>query len=207
MKKIKNIILSLFLLVIIVVVSGYTKNTLQQRNDTTLVSSKQNQTINMFVTHGHCSTPFTGIVKNLSVHIPKRDDLGNPLENMSVSFEIDPNSFQVCAGDDLTRRIKTPGLFIGKNNENIIFKSTEIYTMGLDWYQINGKMSINGVEKDVKLFATGIRNSKETIATSLVLEGQMNLFDWGIDYDKIVTGHSEMISTKWMHVNMKIALP
>ena len=76
--------------------------------------------------------------------------------------------------------------------------------LGIDWYQINGKMSIKGVESDVKLFATGIRNLNETTTTSLVLEGQMNLFDWGIDYDMIVNGKSEKITTKWMHLNLKI---
>jgi polyisoprenoid-binding protein YceI len=160
----------------------------------------------LFVTHGHCSTPFAGIVENLIIDIPTRPDLGNPLENMQISFEINPNSFNVCAGDDLTKRIKTPGLFIANNNENITFRSTDIYTMGLDWYQVNGKMSIKGIEKDVKLFISGIRDKDEVMTSSLVIEAQMNLFDWGIDYDLIVNGKSDSISTKWMHFNMKIKL-
>ena len=125
---------------------------------------------------------------------------------MNISFEIDPNSFNVCAGDDLTARIKSPGLFIGENDEKITFRSTEVYTMGIDWYQVNGKMSIKGVEKDVKLFVTGIRDPKEVMASLLVLEGQMNLFDWGIDYDKIVNGKSDTVPTKWMYINMKIEM-
>ena len=80
---------------------------------------------------------------------------------MKISFEIDPNSFNVCSGDYLTSRIKTPGLFIGENEEKITFRSTEIYTMGIDWYQVKGKLSIKGVEKNVKLFATGIRDPKK----------------------------------------------
>lgn len=208
MKNIKNIILSLVVLLIIIVASSYTKiASVFEINDTVSVfENQQNQTINLFVTHGHCSTPFAGVVDELKVIAPVRDGLGNPLENMKISFEVDPNSFNVCAGDDLTARIKTPGLFIGENDEKIIFKSTEVYTMGIDWYQVNGKLSIKGIEKDVKLFVTGIRDVKETMASSLVLEGQMNLFDWGIDYDKIVNGKSERISTKWMYINMKIEM-
>ncbi|WP_456439815.1 YceI family protein [Psychroserpens sp.] len=208
MKKFRNIVLSLTLLVIILVSSGYSRSTTTSQNseEVAVLENKQNQTINLFVTHGHCSTPFAGIVDDLKVSLQKRTDLGNPLEDMKISFEVDPNSFNVCAGDDLTSRIKTPGLFIGMNNEKITFRSTNVYTMGLDWYQINGKMSIKGIEKDVKLFATGIRDSKDTMSSLLVLEGQMNLFDWGIDYDKIVNGKSDTVPTKLMYINMKIKI-
>jgi polyisoprenoid-binding protein YceI len=123
---------------------------------------------------------------------------------MSISFDIDPNSFIVCKGEDLTARIKTPGLFIGKPNEKITFRSTQVYTMGLDWYQVNGILSIKGVEKEVQLFVTGIRDPKDTMASSLVLQGQMNLLDWGIDYDLIVNGESLSTPTKWMFINMTI---
>ena len=208
MKKFRNIVLSLTLLVILLVSSGYSRSTttIQNNENVTGLENKQNQTINLFVTHGHCSTPFAGIVNDLKVTLQPRTDLGNPLEDLKISFEVDPNSFNVCAGDDLTSRIKTPGLFIGKNNEKITFRTTDVYTMGLDWYQINGKMSIKGIEKDVKLFATGIRDPKDTMSSLLVLEGQMNLFDWGIDYDKIVNGKSDSVPTKLMHINMKIKI-
>jgi polyisoprenoid-binding protein YceI len=206
MKRIKYIALSFSVLIIILVASAFSKSTsIDKENKAFLaLENEHNQTINLFVTHGHCSTPFAGIVDDLKVSVPRRGDLGNPLENMKISFEVNPNSFNVCRGADLTKRIKTPGLFIGENNEKITFRSTHVYTMGLDWYQVNGKMSIKGIEKEVKLFVTGIRDPKETMTSSLVLEGQMNLFDWGIDYDKIVNGRSEDISTKWMHINMKI---
>ncbi|WP_299247410.1 YceI family protein [uncultured Lacinutrix sp.] len=208
MKNIKNLALSLIVLTIIIVASGFTISPSVFKNNETVmvVENKQKQTLNLFVTHGHCSTPFTGVVDNLKVNAPIRSDLGNPLEDMKISFVVNPNSFSVCAGDDLTAKIKTPGLFIGKNDEKIIFKTTEIYTMGIDWYQVNGKMSIKGIEKDVTLFATGIKKPKETKTRLLVLEGQINLFDWGIDYDKIVNGKTEINPTKWMYINMKIEM-
>ncbi|ARV16750.1 YceI family protein [Polaribacter sp. SA4-12] len=207
MKNIKYIVLSLIVLVIIIIASGFVKKSSDLNEDVvqSTDNNKRRQTINMFVTHGHCSTPFSGVVDDLKIAIPYRPDLGNPLENMIISFDIDPNTFAVCSGDDdLTERVKTPGLFIGKLNEKITFRSTDIYIMGIDWYQINGKMSIKGVESDVKLFATGVRNPNETTTSSLIIEGQMNLFDWGIDYDLIVNGKSEKITTKWMHLNLKI---
>ena len=208
MKNIKNIVLSLVVFAIIIVASGFTISTSdsQKNEDIKVVKNNKKQTINLFVTHGHCSTPFTGIVDNLKVSAPIRNDLGNTLEDMKISFEINPNSFNVCAGEDLTARIKTPGLFIGENDEKITFRTTEVYTMGLDWYQLNGKMSIKGIEKGVKLLVTGIRDPKETRTSTLVLEGQINLFDWGIDYDKIVNGNSDTIPTKWMYFNMKIEM-
>lgn len=208
MKKIKNSVLPLVVLIVVIVASGYTINTsnFKKNKDTFVFENTQRQTINLFVTHGHCSTPFTGIVNDYRVEVPIREDLGNPLEDMKISFEIDPNTFNVCAGEELTAKIKTPGLFIGENDEKITFRSTNVYTMGIDWYQVNGKMSIKGVEKDVKFFVTGIRDPKDTMSSSLILEGQMNLLDWGIDYDKIVNGKSDIVPTKWMHINMKIDL-
>ena len=201
--------MSAAVLATIIVVSGFVKSTpsCEKKVATTAVKeNKQNQTINMFVTHGHCSTPFGGIVNNLKVDLTDRDDGGNPLENMKLSFEIDPNSFNVCANNELTERIKTPGLFIGDKEEKITFRSTNVYTMGLDWYQVNGKLSIKGVEKDVKFFVTGIRDSKDTMPSSIVLEGQLDLLDWGIDYDKIVNGKSDPVPTKLMYLNMRIKM-
>lgn len=208
MKNIKNSVLSITVLAIIVVASGFTlcTSTSQKDEGSPVPENKQNQMINLFVTHGHCSTPFSGIVENLKVNVSNRDDLGNPLEELKISFEVDPNSFNVCAGDDLTARIKTPGLFIGENNEKITFRSIEVFTMGLNWYQLNGKMSIKGIEKNVKFFVSGIRDPKDSMASSLVLEGQVNLFDWEIDYDKIVNGKSDSVPTKWLHINMQIEM-
>lgn len=209
MKKNKIIVISVIVLTTLIVVSGFTLRTASCKK-TEVVSVKEDdqvQTINMFVTHGHCSTPFAGILDRLTVDFgPLREDGGNPVENMKMSFVVDPNTFNVCASDELTQRIKTPGLFIGENDEKIIFNSTNVFTMGLDWYQVNGKLSIKGVEKDVKFFVTGIRDTNQSRPSSMVLEGQFNLLDWGIDYDKIVNGKSDAVPTKWMHINMKFGL-
>ncbi len=209
MKKIKIIGLSVAVLTTIIVVSGFatSKPSCEKEKTKPVKVMEQKQTVNMFVTHGHCSTPFAGNVDNLKVDLgPKRYDGGNPLENMKISFEIDPNSFNTCRGDDLTERVKTPGLFIGDNDEKITFRTTDVYTMGIDWYQVNGRVSIKGVEQDVKFFVTGIRNPEDIKPNSLVLQGQLNLLDWGIDYDKIVNGKSDPVPTKWMYLNMRFGI-
>jgi polyisoprenoid-binding protein YceI len=208
MKKLKNIGLSLAALAIVAIVSGYTFSTSNngKSNDFSVINPAKNHIMNMFVTHGHCSTPFTGNVQNLNVSFEKREDKGNPIEGMKLSFEVDPNTFNVCSGDDLTARIKTPGLFINDKKENITFRSKNIYTMGIDWYQVNGIMTIKGIEHDVKFFVTGIRDPKASMSSVLILEGQIDLLDWGIDYDLIVNGKSDPHPTKWMHMNMKIVL-
>ncbi len=97
-------------------------------------------------------------------------DAGNPLENMRISFEVDPNSYRACRGDvaDLTKRVKTKGVFINDKNEKTRFKMTNVYVMRVDWYQINGMLSIKGVEREVKFFATGIRNSYKSMSSELV---------------------------------------
>ena len=211
MKKIKHIVFPLIALVIILVASGYTKNTSDSTNNdivdtnetAAIEEKKEQQTMNLFVTHGHCSTPFAGVITDLKLGITSRSDQGNPLENMSLSFDLDPNTFKVCRAEELTATVTKPGLFIGVRDEKITFRSTNVYTMGLNWYQVNGKMSIKGIEKEVKFFVTGIRDSKEAMASSLVLSGQVNLFDWGIDYDKIVSGKSSSVPTKLLYLNMK----
>ena len=168
--------------------------------------SENSQTINFFVTHGHCSTPFSGKAEKLSITAPARSDLGNPLEGMELTFDINPNTFTSCSREVSNDQFKTPNLFYGDQDDRIRFRSTNVYTMGLDWYQINGKLSINGQERDVKFFLSGIRDPNASNPSILVLEGQFNLLDWGIDYDQLVYGSSEVIATKWMHINMKIDL-
>ena len=208
MKKIKNIVLILVVLVMVFVISSYDKSTsIFHKNDAVqVIENKQNQIANLFVSCGrHCSIKFKGIVEDLKVSVAIGDEFGYFLQNTKISFEIDPNSFNVRSGDDFFARIKTPGLFIGENEEKIVFRSTEIYDMGIDWYQVNGTLSIKGIEKEVILFVTGIRDSKDAKVHSLVLQGQMNLFDWGIDYNKIV-GNSNTVPTKWLHINMKIEM-
>ncbi len=204
----KKIVSQIAVLVIIIATSGYASSVSKgQRTEAHVITELyKNQTINLFVTHGHGSTPFAGKVEGLQVIIPERDDAGNPIENMKISFEVDPSSFVVCSGNESTARIKTPGLFISENNEKISFRSTKVFTMGMDWYQVNGKMSIKGIESEVMLFVTGIRDANDTMSTTLVLEGQLNLFDWGIDYDKIVNSDTGSVPTKWMHINMKIEM-
>lgn len=191
----------------IALMSGYVTNKTKAPKK---VSKKEKveakKKINLFVTHGHCSTPFEGVVENIDIYTPMLTFKENSLGNMSISFEVDPNSFYVNRAEELTPRIKTPGVFVGMNNEKITFKSTNVYMMGVDWYQVNGKMTIKGEEREVKLFATGIRGPYESGVSSMVLQGQVNLFDWGIDYDKLVNGKSEDIATKWLYLHMKIEL-
>ena len=209
MKKNRIIILSVIGLATLIVSSGFTINitSCKRTEDTVVKEEVQKQKINMFLTHGHCSTPFAGKLDQLTVDFGRlREDEGNPVENMKMSFVIDPNSFNVCAGEELTKKIKTHGLFMDKNEDRIVFKSTDVYTMGMDWYQVNGKLSIKGVERAVKFFVTGIRDPKQTRPKSMVLEGQVNLLDWGIDYDKIVNGQSNKNPTKMMHINMRFDL-
>ncbi len=175
-------------------------------NDKTVITEEPTpiQMANFFVSHGHCSLPFTGKVEKLELIAPVREDQGNPIENLELSFEINPKSFMVCSGDDLTAQLHTPGLFVEEGNEKMTFRSTDIYTMGMDWYQINGKLSIKGIEREVKFFISGIRDPKASRPTMLILEGQFDLLNWGIDYDKITSGESDSVPTKWMHINMKI---
>jgi len=208
MKKIRNSILPLIVLAIIIVASGSTKGSDPLGVDckTRVIENKQHQSVNMFVTHGHCSTPFSGVVDELEISYPVREDLGNPLEELKISFEIDPNTFMRCNGGKIVDKFKSPDLFASDEQDKISFRSTDIYTMGMDWYQLDGIMTIKGVEREVKFFATGIRDPKKSMTDILVLQTKLNLPEWGIDYDQKGNGDLSTIANKWMYMNMKIEL-
>lgn len=204
MKNLKNILSIIGIASLILMVSAYSTNDNSSKSYCAVGLEKTS--MNMFVTHGHCSLPFAAKLENLKVDIPSRKDFGNPLENMNLSFEMNPKSFRECRGDGISEELIMPGLFHDENHEKIMFRSTNIYTMGVDWYQINGLMTIKGVEKEVKFFASGIRQAEERLAGKLVLESQIDLLDWGIDYEKIVHSDSRDLKTKWMHFNMQLDL-
>ncbi|CAL2102544.1 YceI domain-containing protein [Tenacibaculum sp. 190130A14a] len=208
MSIIKKITVLISVVFTIALVSGYATKSSKTSNKKAekKVVVKSKKMIHMFVTHGHCSTPFEGVIENMNVYTPMLQYEENSLGNMKISFEANPNTFHVNRAEELTPRVQTPGLFIGINNENITFKSTNVYRMGVDWYQVNGKMTIKGEEREVKLFATSIRGSYDSGVSSMVLQGRVNLFDWGIDYDKLVNGKSEDIATKWLFLHLKVDL-
>lgn len=207
MKNGKRIILAIVVMAFSITSFSQKEQTFRNSNLLPTLGNSQNQQINIFVTHGHCSLPFSGKVNDLKVTFPNPSIAENPLEEMKLSFEIDPNTFKVFKVDtNLTEQVRKPGLFINEQNDKMTFVSTNVYTNGQDWYQINGILSIKGVKKEVTFFATGIRDPKTTMSKALIIEGRLELFDWGIDYDKIVRGEPGPVSTKTMHMNMKIDL-
>jgi len=44
------------------------------------------------------------------------------------------------------------------------------------------------------------------MSSALVFSGEINFFDWGIDYDKIVTGKLDAVPTKILYMNMQVSL-
>ncbi len=211
MKKFKMIAFSLIGISMIIMSCSFDDSKIEDQKTSEIVDDRdcdavENQRIHMFITHGHCSTPFTGEVTNLFIDKTVRSDQGNPLENMKVSFTVDPTTFTECRRDIENSPILTQGLFINGKEEYMKFTTKETFTMGLDWYQINGIMSIKGVEHEAKLFATGVREVNETEASKLIIYGELDLFDWNIDYEKIVNGKSSDHPTRWMNLNMTVDL-
>lgn len=171
-----------------------------------LIHPTPGQNMNLFVSHGHCSSPFSGKVENFDLQLTQRYDQGNPMEGAKLQFDINPATFAVCADREFVNKLQTPGLFWTDDAEKMTFKSTSIYTMGMDWYQINGDLTIKGITHEMKFMVTGIRNSQQRVATQLIFEGQINLEDWDIDYDKVIDRQSTSHPTKWMHLNMQVKL-
>ncbi len=230
MKKRKIIVGAAVLLTAVLVTSSF-RSGLSSNEDapcepTTTAPAKENkryQTISLAVSHGHCTLPFEATLENFKVDIPsKQVDYGNitidpktgkvrtntenpsndPLKQMKVSFDIDPNSFNTFVGEEYTQRLRKDGLFKSEKDQKIKFTTTDVFALGKDWYQLRGKLSIKGVEQDVWFWATPIYQSGKDFITSMVIEGQVNLFDFGIDYDKITTGKSDNVPSKWMYINL-----
>ena len=202
MKILKTTSLLLFALTTMGVIYAFTFKT----NYVQWTPPKRNQNMNLFVTHGHCSSPFSGQVENFDLQLTQRYDQGNPMEGAKVQFDINPATFTVCADRNYADKLQASGLFWTDNAEKITFKSTEIYTTGMDWYQINGNLTIKGVERKMKFFVSGIRAPQQQMATQLIFEGQINLMDYGIDYDQIVYGKTMDQPTQWMHFNMQVRI-
>jgi len=206
MKKLTRLFIPLTALLTISLAFGFTLLSTSCINTETITEHKPHpQHINLAVSHGHCSSKFSGQVENLNLEFFPRTDLGNPLEEMKFSFDIDPNTLNACNDNSLSEKLKSPGLFLKEEGDRITFETTNIYTMGIDWYQINGLLTIKGIKHNVIWFATGIRDKNETSPTELVLQGQLNLLDWGINFDKFLFGTIDS-PTNWLHLNMVIDL-
>jgi polyisoprenoid-binding protein YceI len=153
----------------------------------------------------HCSSKFSGQVENFNLELFHRTDIGNPLGDMKISFDINPNTLNACNDSSLSEKLKSPGFFMNEEEDKITFKTIQVNTLGIDWYQVNGKLSIKSVEHNVVLYATGIRGEDEIYPTELVLQGQVYLLDWGIDFDLFLFGTAQS-PTSWLHLNMVIDL-
>jgi len=206
MKKLIRLFIPLTALLSVCLVFGFTGlSTSCENTETTTEHKHHPQHINLAVSHGHCSSKFSGQVENLNLELIPRTDLGNPLEEMKLSFDIDPKTLNACNDSSLSEKLKSPGLFLKEEGDRITFETTNTYTMGIDWYQINGVLTIKGIKHNVIWFATGIREKNETSPTELVLQGQVNLLDWEINFDKFLFGTIDS-PTNWLHLSMVIDL-
>jgi len=206
MKKSTRLFIPLMALLTISVIFGFTLLSTSCKNTETITKSERSsQLINLAVSHGHCSSKFSGQVYNLNLELFPRTDLGNPLEDMKISFDIAPNTLTACNDSSLNKKLRSPGLFLKEEGDRITFETTNTYTLGIDWYEINGILTIKGIKHNVIWFATGIRKKNETSPTELVLQGQLNLIDWGIDFDKFIFETIDSPSY-WLHLNMVIDL-
>jgi polyisoprenoid-binding protein YceI len=206
MKSLKTILLPVTIAIALSMVCVFTLLSTSCKPTEPVTENKpSSQLINLAVSHGHCSSKFSGQVENFNLELFPRTDLGNPLEDMKISFDIDPNTLNACNDSSLSEKLKSPGFFMNKEEDKITFKTTQVYTLGIDWYQINGQLSIKGIEHNVILYATGIRGENEISPTELVLQGQVYLLDWGIDFDLFLFGTAQS-PTSYLHLNMVIDL-
>jgi len=206
MKKLTHLLIPLTALLTLSLVFGFTGLSTSCKPTKPINKNKHHpQHINLAVSHGHCSSKFSGLVENLNLELIPRTDLDNPLEDLKISFDIIPNTLNASNDSSLSEKLKSPGLFLKEEGDRITFETTNTYTMGIDWYQINGVLTIKGIKHNVIWFATGIRGENEISPTELVLQGQLNLLDWGINFDKFLFGTIDS-PTNWLHLNMVIDL-
>lgn len=178
MKKLK------YISFLLIAISTLTVTTAIQTSSFVKSEKDDRQVINLLISNNEKHYPFSGKIESLSVDLgEKRKDGGNPMENFKMSFELDPNNFIACADDELTLKARKLGEIEGESNNTFKFTSTKISTIGIDWYQLEGLFSIQGVEKKVVFSITGLRNPSESESKKLVVEGKVNLSDWGVDFE------------------------
>ena len=176
-----------------------------------------NQVINFAISHGHCVLPFQGKMDQLEVKFPQKPlEIVNGsifpqimeadvMKNLALSFTVNANSLNAEVGVTYTERVQSEAIFNGVNNEKISFTSREVYYLGENWYTVHGLLSIKGVSKEVYLRATPVYLKGTNIINNIIIEGDINLFDFGIDYDNN-PGHASSKTNKTMYLNFNYQL-
>lgn len=133
--------------------------------------------LNLAISHGHCNMTLYGAIEELDLNIQKDD-----LFQTSVDFKVNTNTLLVNNDADggMTESIQKEEIFDGNGEQYIEFTTKDVFQLGENWLQLRGEMSVKGVSTDVKLRATPIYEQGNI--TKLVIEGQVNLYDFGIEY-------------------------
>lgn len=132
-----------------------------------------------------------GEFKNFSIEVS-----GNDIFNSSLTVNIDPSSIYTN-NDQRDIHLKSPDFFDADNHKQLTFTSTSFNKKDDEIYELNGKLTIKGIEKEVVLEVEygGINkdpwgNEKAGFSIS----GKINRKDWGLNWNAALETGGVLVS-------------
>ncbi len=149
------------------------------------------------LSHGHCNLPIKGIIRAARVQSQQED-----LSDITVDFEIDMTSLIANIKEDgaYTRHIRSEKAFNTDEFPLMTFQCTDNFRLGDNWYQLRGNLTICGHSQSVLLRMTPVAQGENI---RLVIEGKVNLFDFGIAYEEM-DGNQVHAKEKIMFINLEL---
>jgi polyisoprenoid-binding protein YceI len=124
-------------------------------------------------------TNITGTFREFEAEVATNED---DFSTAQINFSLNTASIDTEVADR-DGHLKSPDFFDVENFPKITFKSTGVKDLGDDTYDVEGLLTIKGIEKQVKLnaeFAGVVKDPWGNEKAGFTLSGKINRKDWGL---------------------------
>ena len=162
------------------------------------------QKVKFALSHGHCNLTFTGYLTSLkaeymsNLNFANGKSTENGWSSMKVNFKINTRTFN-CGDEDgkLTEGLLEKDMFNGDGNNYISFETVDVFMLSENWFQLRGNLKIKDQVQPIRFNANPI--FKDGKLTSLVIDGNIDLYQYGIQSD-----NTEEEASRWLMMNLVI---
>lgn len=137
--------------------------------------------VELAICHGHCNLLADAYMSDVVMGWNKADKT-----DITIDFKVNMASVATFS-EEVGEYLKSEAVFNTDAHQFIEFECIDNFKLGENWYQLRGNLTINGVTKDVSLMMNSSKHYlKSTGKTDdkYVISGDVNLFDYGIEYIK-----------------------
>jgi len=163
-------------------------NGLIAQQSTPLIYNPDASVAQFAISHGHCSLGASAVVNHFKV-----TNLKDDFSDILINFSIDMNSLK-SFDQKTTDNLKSDAIFNTDKNPYMVFQCLDNFKLGEGWFHLRGNFTINGITKYVRLMLnpenSEIKNGKRK--DQYFISGDVNLFDYGIDYSDECSGNKTM---------------